>query len=102
MWTKIYPKIKFKQTYENPHKRGKWLRFKCSHYGRCKICVVKFKASGGNTSNLRKHLVKHHIFIKAEEFTVFVSLRYMPTTPAFSTVNPPANGCNLCIKFVPY
>ncbi|MED6256428.1 hypothetical protein ATANTOWER_025945 [Ataeniobius toweri] len=39
---------------------------KCdADYTRCNICDAKRKASGGNTSNLRKHLVKHQIFLKA-------------------------------------
>ncbi|MEQ2187746.1 hypothetical protein GOODEAATRI_007735 [Goodea atripinnis] len=57
---------------------------------RCDICEVKCKPSGGNTSNLRKHLVKHQIFLKAEE-TIFISLRSMATTPAFSTASTPAS-----------
>ncbi|MEQ2289948.1 hypothetical protein AMECASPLE_038464 [Ameca splendens] len=39
---------------------------KCdADYTRCNICEAKCKASGGNTSNLRKHLVKHQIFLRA-------------------------------------
>ncbi|MED6250129.1 hypothetical protein ATANTOWER_025139 [Ataeniobius toweri] len=64
---------------------------KCdANYPRCNICDVKCKASGGNSSNLRKHLVKHKIFLKAEE-TIFASLRSTATTPAFSTVSTPAS-----------
>ncbi|MEQ2169494.1 hypothetical protein GOODEAATRI_025737 [Goodea atripinnis] len=46
-----------------------WLRFsECgADYARCNICDVKCKTSGRNTSNLRKHLVKHNIFFKVEE-----------------------------------
>ncbi|MEQ2301157.1 hypothetical protein AMECASPLE_033074 [Ameca splendens] len=62
----------------------------CADYGRCNICDAKSKASNGNTSNLRKHLVKH-IFSKAEECTIFVSLRSIGTTPGFSTFSTPAS-----------
>ncbi|MED6243684.1 hypothetical protein ATANTOWER_025088 [Ataeniobius toweri] len=54
-------------------------------------CVAKFKGSGRNTSNLRKLLVKHKIFLKAEEHTIFVSLRSTATTPAFGTVSTPVS-----------
>ncbi|MEQ2236175.1 hypothetical protein ILYODFUR_009772 [Ilyodon furcidens] len=67
-------------------KRSKvWLHFpKCdADYSRYNICDTKCKASGGNTSNLRKNLVKHKIFL--------VSLRSTATTPAFSAVNTPAS-----------
>ncbi|MEQ2227358.1 hypothetical protein ILYODFUR_036916 [Ilyodon furcidens] len=73
------------------------LLLKCgADYGRCNICDAKFKASNGNTSNLRKHLVKvlplrAHIFSKAEECTIFVSLRSIGTTPGFSTFSTPAS-----------
>ncbi|MED6250959.1 hypothetical protein ATANTOWER_017396 [Ataeniobius toweri] len=60
-------------------------------YARYNICDGKCKASGGNTSNLRKHLVKCKIFLKAEECTVFHSLRSTATTPAFSTVTTPSS-----------
>ncbi|KAK5618931.1 hypothetical protein CRENBAI_007688 [Crenichthys baileyi] len=36
------------------------------------------------------HLVKHQTFLKAEECTLFISLRSTATTPAFSTVSTPA------------
>ncbi|MEQ2282200.1 hypothetical protein AMECASPLE_038033 [Ameca splendens] len=75
-------------------KRGKvWLHFsKCdADYARCNICKAECKASDGNTSNLRKHLVKHKIFLKAEECAVFISLRSTAITTAFSTVDTPAS-----------
>ncbi|KAK5605124.1 hypothetical protein CRENBAI_026546 [Crenichthys baileyi] len=70
-----------------------WLHFsKCgADYTQRNICDVKCKASGGNTSDLRKHLVKHQVFLKAEESTIFVSLRSTATTPAFSTVSTSAS-----------
>ncbi|XP_059210462.1 serine protease FAM111A-like [Centropristis striata] len=70
-----------------------WLHFsKCdADYARCNICDVKCKASSGNTSNLRKHLVKHKIFLKAEECRIFDSLRSTATSPAFGTVSTPAS-----------
>ncbi|MEQ2208327.1 hypothetical protein XENOCAPTIV_023683 [Xenoophorus captivus] len=46
-----------------------WLHFsECdADYAPCHICDVKRKASGGNISELRKHLVKNKISLKAEE-----------------------------------
>ena len=75
-----------------------WLHFsKCdADYARCNICDAKCKASGRNTSNLRKHLVKHKIFLKAEECTIFDSLRSTATTPAFGTVSTPASVIFIC------
>ncbi|MEQ2178909.1 hypothetical protein GOODEAATRI_019046 [Goodea atripinnis] len=75
-------------------KRSKvWLHFsKCNaDYARCNICDTKCKASSRNTSNLRKNLVKHQIFLKAEECTSFVSLRSTYTTTEFDTINTPAS-----------
>ncbi|MED6284405.1 hypothetical protein CHARACLAT_018923 [Characodon lateralis] len=67
---------------------------KCdADYARCNICDAKCKASGGNT-NLRKHLVKQQIFLKAQE-TISVSLRSTATTPAFGTVSMPASVSDL-------
>ncbi|MED6255484.1 hypothetical protein ATANTOWER_010448, partial [Ataeniobius toweri] len=62
-----------------------WLHFsKCdADYAHCNICDAKCKASVGNTSNLRKHLVKQKIFL--------VSLRSTATTPTFGTVSTPAS-----------
>ncbi|MED6240742.1 hypothetical protein ATANTOWER_027117 [Ataeniobius toweri] len=37
------------------------------------------------------HLVKHQIFVKAEECAIFISLRSTATTPAFGTVRMPAS-----------
>ncbi|MEQ2237298.1 hypothetical protein ILYODFUR_021741, partial [Ilyodon furcidens] len=57
-------------------KRSKvWLHFsKCdADYARCNICKAKCKASGGNTSNLRKHLVKHKIFLASLRSTARTS-----------------------------
>ncbi|MEQ2248546.1 hypothetical protein ILYODFUR_020098 [Ilyodon furcidens] len=70
-----------------------WLHFsKCdADYARCNICDTKCTASGRNTSYLRKHLVKHKTFLKAEEWTIFVSLRSTATTLAFGTVSTPAS-----------
>ncbi|MEQ2254626.1 hypothetical protein ILYODFUR_005688 [Ilyodon furcidens] len=68
---------------------------KCdADYARCNICDVKCKASGGNTSNLKKRLVEHKIFLKAEEFTFFISLRSTATTPGFGAVSTPASVSN--------
>ncbi|MED6252324.1 hypothetical protein ATANTOWER_010150 [Ataeniobius toweri] len=65
---------------------------KCdADYARCNIRDAKCKASGGNTSNPRKHLVKDKVFLKAEDCTVFISLRSTATTPASGTVNTPAS-----------
>ncbi|MEQ2307106.1 hypothetical protein AMECASPLE_014796 [Ameca splendens] len=46
-----------------------WLHFsKCdADYARYNICGTKCKARSGNASNPRKHLVRHKIFLKAEE-----------------------------------
>ncbi|MEQ2188137.1 hypothetical protein GOODEAATRI_011829 [Goodea atripinnis] len=73
-----------------------WLHFsKCiADYACCNICDTKCKASSGNTSNLRKHLVKHQIFLKAEEFTICDSLGYTAKTPALGTVSTPASVSN--------
>ncbi|MEQ2180169.1 hypothetical protein GOODEAATRI_032909 [Goodea atripinnis] len=79
-------------------KRSKlWPHFsKCdAHYGRCNICDAKCKVSSGNTSNMRKHLIKSKIFLKAKECTIFVSLRSMATTPAFRTTGTPASVSDL-------
>ncbi|MEQ2254819.1 hypothetical protein ILYODFUR_007522 [Ilyodon furcidens] len=54
------------------------------------ICDVKCKASSKKTSKLRKHQVKHKIFLKAEECTIFINLRYTATTPAIGTNSTPA------------
>ncbi|MEQ2305954.1 hypothetical protein AMECASPLE_003236 [Ameca splendens] len=74
-----------------------WLHFskRGADYGRHNIFDAKYKASGGNTSNLWKHLVKHKIFLEAKECTVFVSLRYTATTPAFGTVGMPVSVSNM-------
>ncbi|MEQ2231953.1 hypothetical protein ILYODFUR_006007 [Ilyodon furcidens] len=66
-----------------------WLQFSVcdADYDRCNICDAKSKSSGGNTSNLRKHT----IFLRAEECTIFVSLRSTATAPAFSTFSTPAS-----------
>ncbi|MEQ2166113.1 hypothetical protein GOODEAATRI_024331 [Goodea atripinnis] len=70
-------------------------RNKCDpNYARYNICDTKYKAITGNTSNLRKHLVKHKIFIKAEECTIFKSLRSTAAAPAFSAVSAPASTCD--------
>ena len=71
-----------------------WLYFiKCDgDYARCNICDTKCKARGGNTSNLRKHLVTHKIFLKAEECTIFDSLRSTTTKDSFSTVSTPVSN----------
>uniref|UniRef100_A0A1A7Z5Q1 BED-type domain-containing protein n=1 Tax=Iconisemion striatum TaxID=60296 RepID=A0A1A7Z5Q1_9TELE len=73
-------------------KRSKvWLHFnKCSDngdYARCNLCGMKYKATGGNTSNLRKHLVKHKIFLKAEECTIFAR----PTRTDVTSAPSPAS-----------
>ncbi|MED6262614.1 hypothetical protein ATANTOWER_022790 [Ataeniobius toweri] len=69
---------------------------KCdADYARCNMQYVKCKASSGNTSNLRKHLVKHKIFLKAEECTISISLQSIATSPAFGTVITPASVGNL-------
>ncbi|MED6264083.1 hypothetical protein CHARACLAT_011003 [Characodon lateralis] len=75
-------------------KRSKiWLHFSKfnADYARYNICDVKCKASSRNASNLRKHLVKHKIFLKTEECTIFVSLRSTATTPVFGTVSTPVS-----------
>ncbi|MED6236064.1 hypothetical protein ATANTOWER_003975 [Ataeniobius toweri] len=59
-------------------------------YARSNICDVKCKASGGNPSDRRKHLVNHKSFFMAEE-TIFNSLRSTATTPAFGAVSTPAS-----------
>ncbi|KAL7395231.1 hypothetical protein ABVT39_012723 [Epinephelus coioides] len=69
-----------------------WLHISKSDadYTRCNICDTKCKASYGNTSNLRKHLVKHKVFLKADDCTVFDSLKVKATSPSIST--PTASG----------
>ncbi|XP_034018810.1 homeodomain-interacting protein kinase 1-like [Thalassophryne amazonica] len=63
-----------------------WPHFsKCdADYARYNICNAKCKTSGGNTSNLRKHLVKQKIFLNAEESTIFDCLR-VRSAPEFGT-----------------
>ncbi|MEQ2234325.1 hypothetical protein ILYODFUR_030741 [Ilyodon furcidens] len=61
-----------------------------AHYALCNIRDAKCTASSRNTSNLRRHLVEHQIFVKDEACTIFVSLRSTATTPSFSIVSPPA------------
>ncbi|MEQ2157970.1 hypothetical protein GOODEAATRI_007301 [Goodea atripinnis] len=76
-------------------KRSKeWPHFsKCdADYFRCNICDTN--CSSRKTSNLRKHLVQNQIFLKAEESSIFISLRSTTTTPAFSTVSAPASVCD--------
>ncbi|MED6246210.1 hypothetical protein ATANTOWER_014508 [Ataeniobius toweri] len=65
-----------------------WLQYsKCNvDYARCNICDAKCKAISGNTLNLRKHLVKHKIFLKAEECTQIYGYN-----SAFGTVSTPAS-----------
>ncbi len=55
---------------------GVWLHFtkQDADNAICNICKTKYKAGCGNTSNLRKHLIKHKIYLKAQECTVFGSL----------------------------
>ncbi|MEQ2220487.1 hypothetical protein ILYODFUR_006035 [Ilyodon furcidens] len=78
-----------------------WLHFsKCdADYARCNTCQAKCKTSGRNTSNLKQNLVKHKIFLKAEECTIFDSLRSMATTPALGTVSPPASVCDAGVVY---
>ncbi|MEQ2157974.1 hypothetical protein GOODEAATRI_007382 [Goodea atripinnis] len=66
-----------------------WLHFsKCdADYARCNICDAKCRASSGNTSNLRKHLVQPKIFL--------VSLRSTATASSFGTVSTPASISSL-------
>ncbi|MED6248906.1 hypothetical protein ATANTOWER_006788 [Ataeniobius toweri] len=73
-----------------------WLHIsKCgAEYRCCNICEAKCKTIGGNTSNLRKHLVKHRIFVKAEECTIFVGLRSTAITPAFGALSTSASVSN--------
>ncbi|MEQ2313676.1 hypothetical protein AMECASPLE_004497 [Ameca splendens] len=63
-------------------------------YARRNICGVKCKASGGNTFNLKKDLVEQQIFLKAEEFTFFISLRSTATTPGFGAVSTSTSVSN--------
>ncbi len=51
----------------------------------CNICDATIESSQGHTSILRKHLIKHKIFWKAEECVVFNSLR---APAAASTASP--------------
>ncbi|MEQ2208286.1 hypothetical protein XENOCAPTIV_015443 [Xenoophorus captivus] len=62
---------------------------KCdADYACCNVCDAKCKASGGNTSNLRKHLVKHKIFLKEVPYQ-FKCDRYpsLPTCFIFICMN---------------
>ncbi|MEQ2178187.1 hypothetical protein GOODEAATRI_011293 [Goodea atripinnis] len=89
---------RYRQQSMGERKRSKvQLHFsKCdADYARCNICDAKCKASGRNTSNLRKQLVTHKIFLKAEECTIFDSLRATAITPAFGTVSTPSSVSNL-------
>ncbi|MED6275361.1 hypothetical protein CHARACLAT_025801 [Characodon lateralis] len=76
-------------------KRSKvWLHFsKCgADYALCNNCDAKCKASSGNTSNLRKHLVKStRFFSRLKSFTVFMRLRSTATIAAFDTISTPAS-----------
>ncbi|MEQ2300922.1 hypothetical protein AMECASPLE_030754 [Ameca splendens] len=65
-----------------------WLHFSTcgADYSCCNICDAMCKTSCGNTSNLRKHLVKHKIFLKAEECTQIYGYN-----SAFGTVSTPAS-----------
>ncbi len=42
---------------------------------RCNICDAKSKAGQGNTSKLRNHLLKKKIYLKANDCTIFDSLK---------------------------
>ncbi len=42
---------------------------------RCNICDAKSKAGQSDTSNPKKHLVKNKIYLKAEDCTIFESLK---------------------------
>ena len=66
-----------------------WLHFSKIDvdYARCNICDAKCKASHGNTTNLRNHLIKHKIFLKADKCTIFKSFKTQATmTPTADTV----------------
>ncbi|XP_033480950.2 E3 SUMO-protein ligase ZBED1-like isoform X1 [Epinephelus lanceolatus] len=67
-------------------KRSKvWLHFtsKDADSAACNKCSKAILCKGGNTSNLIKHLTTHGIFLKAEQCTVFDSLR--DPTPSTSS-----------------
>ncbi|MEQ2222156.1 hypothetical protein ILYODFUR_023108 [Ilyodon furcidens] len=87
-----------------------WLHFsKCdAYYAHCNICDAMFKPSSRNTSNFRTHLVKHQIFLEAEE-AQFLSgsdlrLQLLPSAllarlhPLAARLQPETwLGFNLCI-----
>ena len=65
-----------------------WLHFSKvyadnTHYS---ICDAKGKARQGNTSNMKKYLVKLKIYLKADECAVFDSLK-KAKSPTASTAN---------------